>query len=359
MVHAAQERWELGIDDSEWNNKDAGVLEKTFDNFQTLGATWFRIGPSSGSKRGVANFVDLVRRAKNHKLNVLVNIGQFDEDYDGGNANAPINKGGWKAKKLSEINLKKFSLRLQALCDALKAEGLAVDAFEIGNEDDQNPYDADVPEGHPASPAETKTWLKGYGEFLRTAAEIVHDKNNFPQAKIITFGIAHIPDMPHMVGHLSNPASYVAMLSNVDGVNYLDNDSYHVDGFGTHLYPSPSDVSGQTARLLRQDINALGRSKPLWITEFGFLTDPHKNFPSIKHQTLEEALTELLNTIEDFHRRLHFGPAFFYQYGGGWLVDDSGNLKPISQTLSQRAGHWQRIMIQEGWNKSGKPNTQQ
>jgi hypothetical protein len=79
---------------------------------------------------------------------------------------------------------------------------------------------------------------RAYGEFLKASALIIRDPHYFPQAKIITFGIAHGSDQwdkpPH---HISNPARMITMLRNIDGFNYLDNAQYHVDGYGTHIYP--------------------------------------------------------------------------------------------------------------------------
>lgn len=67
-----------------------------------LGATWFRDGVTCGSARGVANFMDEVRRAKQQILSVLLNIAQTDSDYDNPDA-LPYwrvgNRVGWKDKE--------------------------------------------------------------------------------------------------------------------------------------------------------------------------------------------------------------------------------------------------------------------
>jgi hypothetical protein len=263
----------IGINRTQLSAQSEAVKEKTLGDIHMLGATWFRDGVTSGSARGVANFVDEVRRAKQHQLNVLLNIAQMDSDYDDPDALPYWRVGkrvGWKEKKLSQINLDKFAQRFRTLLDALKAANLTIDAVEFGTEDDSYPYDADVPNGHKATPEEIKTWLHGYGQFLKTGAEILRDPRYFPQAKIITFGIAHGCDACDM-SHLSSPARFVAMLKDVDGHNYLDNSSYHVDGYGTHLYPSPNDIKNSVTSMLEQDTAALGRDKPIWITEWGFL----------------------------------------------------------------------------------------
>jgi hypothetical protein len=330
---AAAPKLEIGINRTQLSAQGEAVKEKTLNDIHRLGATWFRDGPTSGSARGVANFVDEVRRAKGKQLKVLVIIGQMDSDYDHPEAlpNWRIgNRVGWKEKKLSRINLDKFAQRLRTLFAALKAADLSIDAVEFGSEDDSYPYDADVPNGHQATAEEVHTWLRGYAQFLKTGAELLHDPGYFPQAKIITFGIAHGCDTCDK-SHLSSPARFVAMLKNVDGFNYLDNSSYHVDGYGTHLYPSPNDISHTVQSMLQQDAAVLGRDKPLWITEWGFLD--FKAFPNRKGQTLAEGMQEFLDTLDRLHQQTPMGPAFFYRYDV-WLTDSAGNLLPNAAVLS-------------------------
>jgi hypothetical protein len=130
----------------------------------------------------------------------------------------------------------------------------------------------------------------------------------------------------------------------VDGFNYLDNAGYHVDGYGTHIYPSPNDPQAGATALLRQDIWALGRDKPLWITEFGFL-DPTK-FPNKQGETLPQGVNSLFAAFDDLAQRVPIGPIMFYAYNSGLtdaqghlsgLVDGHGNFVPAASVLSARA----------------------
>ena len=338
----AQKHSEIGIDRSGLSRENEATQKKTLEDIRALHAAWFRDGPTSGSAQGVANFAEEVRQAKQQNLKVLINILQMDEDYDGA---LPMNDHGWRAKKLSQIDLKKFSQRFRTLLTALKAANLSIDAVEFGNEDDSYYYDADVPNGHSASPAELHTWLHGYGEFLKTGAEILHESNYYPQARIITFGIAHGYTAPgHPPQSLSNPAQVVAMLKNVDGFNYLDNASYRVSGYGTHIYASPANAGQSATGLLRQDIWALGRDKPLWITEWGF-TDATK-FPNARGQTASQGMKDMLDAFDDLEQRIPIGPMFFYSYNSGLqdaqgkgsgLVDKEGSFVPAASVLSARA----------------------
>ena len=333
----AQTRLELGIDRSALSTQPKAVQQKTLADIHALHAAWFRDGPTSGSAQGVAAFVEEVRFAKQQNLKVLMTIVQLDEDYD-----IPLtrNSRSWNAKPLSRINLARFSRRLQTLLSALKTAGLTVDAVEFGNEDDTSYYDADVPSGHPASPAEIRIWLRGYGAFLKTGASLVHARRNYPDAKIITFGIAHGGDPKES---LSEPAKAVAELKAVDGANDLDNAAYDVDGFGTHNYPSPSDPKGGATALLRQDIWALGRARPFWITEFGFLKPTA--FPNQHGETLPHGVADLLAAFADLGSRVPIGPLMFYSYNSGLadaegrpsgMIAPGGGFVPAAQTLASQ-----------------------
>jgi hypothetical protein len=330
LSNLAQSAQQLGIVQDHLSQQAAPVQQKILDDIQSLHVTWFRDGPSSGSAQGAANFVDEVRLVKERNLRMLVNIVQVDGDYDGA---LSTNRCGWKEKRLSAINLDKYAQRLRNLFGALKAANLTIDAVEFGNEDDQYCYDADVPQGHAGSPSqeELRTWLRGYGRFLQTGAETLH--SFFPEAKLVTFGLAHSGNY-RSDDSFPKPARMVAMLRNVDGFNYLDNSGYHVDGFGTHLYPSPNDVqsAGQT---LHEDEAALGNGKPFWVTEWGFLR--MGDFPNRKGQTLGQAMQELLGTFDVIGRNTALGPLMFYRYSG-WLADGPGHLLPQASVLAGQAG---------------------
>ena len=183
-----------------------------------IGATglhWFRDAFAYEPER-IPDFVDVVRKAKLAKLKILVVIIQNAADYDGAAAEAD-NAGpafkrrcGWESGslKLSQINTAKFQARLRGLLSSLKAENLAVDAFEIGNEVDWACFNGDVPFGRPATPGDVLVAARGYARFLQAAAEVIRDPQFFPEAKIITFGMAHADEgwdlPPH---HLPNPFS--------------------------------------------------------------------------------------------------------------------------------------------------------
>jgi len=102
------------------------------------------------------------------------------------------------------------------------------------------------------------------------------------------------------------------MLRNVDGFNYLDNAEYHVDGYGTHLYPSPNDIEHSLTSTLREDEAALGRDKPFWVTEWGFLN--LKAFPNRRGETLGQGVEEFLAIFERLKPTIPLGPVMYYAY---------------------------------------------
>jgi hypothetical protein len=186
-----------------------------------------------------------------------------------------------------------------------------IDAVELGNEDDLYCYDADVPNGHEATQAEIATWLRGYGQFLKTGAKIVHELRYYPEAKIITSGLGHAGNYRSDQA-IPRPGRLIATLQNVDGVNYLDNAEYHVDGYGTHIYPSPNAIDSIVKQTLHEDRAALGPNKPLWVTEWGFLD--LKAFPNKKGETLNQGMREFLNAFDAVRREMSLGPVMYYAY---------------------------------------------
>jgi hypothetical protein len=205
-----------------------------------------------------------------------------------------------------------------------------------GNEVDWICFNGDVPDGHAPTEAEFMTAVRGYAHFLKTAAEVIHDPRYFPNGKIITFGIAHGSDRwdrpPH---HFSNPARMIAMLRNLDGFNYVDNTLYHVDGYGTHIYPNPDNLRQSVMDLVRQDAAILGPDRPFWITEWGLATN---RYPNQQRQTRSQAFKDFYDTLNKL--RIPFGPPFYYANspGGSSLIDANGALLPEAKALAVGGG---------------------
>jgi hypothetical protein len=336
----AQAAQEFGIDRSNLTREKESVEEKALHDIRSLHAAWFRDVLSGGtSPEGIAKFVNELKLAKQNDLKFLANILPACADYDGNcqnqNAGEDFRKRcGWSqgSGQFSRVNLAKLARRLRTEFDAVKAANLTIDAFEIGNEVDWICFNGDVPDGREPTQADWMTAVRGYAHFLRTTAEIIHDPHYFPQAKIITFGIAHGSDRwdrpPH---HFSSPARMVAMLRNLDGFNYLDNASYHVDGYGTHIYPNPDNLEQSVTDLIGGDAEILGPDKPFWITEWGLAA---AKYPNKQGQSRAQAFRDFYATLDKLH--IPFGPAFYYAYspGGSSLIDADGALLPEASALA-------------------------
>jgi O-glycosyl hydrolase len=338
LTAALGQSGEIGIDRSNLTRQSEAVQEKTLQDIHILRATWFRDVLSAGTPQSMAAFVNEVRLAKQNGLKFLADVLPSAADYDDSkneNAGEDFRKRcGWPqgSSKISQMNLTKFSQRMRAQLDAVKAANLTIEAFEIGNEVDWICFNGDAPNGHAPTKAELMTAVRGYAHFLKAAAEVIRDPRYFPTAKIITFGIAHGSDRwDNPAHHFSNPARMVALLRNLDGFNYLDNDIYHVDGYGTHIYPYPDNLEQSVTDLVRQDDAILGPDKPFWITEWGL---PANGYPDKQGRTRGEDIRDFYAVLEKLH--VAFGPTFYYAYD--LLIDAKGNLLPEASAVTARGG---------------------
>jgi hypothetical protein len=98
-------------------------------------------------------------------------------------------------------------------------------------------------------------------------------------------------------------------LRNLDRFNYLDNVTYHIDGYGTHIYPNPDSVEQSVTDLIGQDAAILGPDKPFWITEWGLGAN---RYPNKQEQTRSDGIREFYAILDKLH--IPFGPRFYYAY---------------------------------------------
>ena len=333
---------EIGIDRSNLTRESEAVQKKTLQDIRALHATWFRdvlvAAPQIQDK-----FVNELSLAKQNHLSFLANVlpakADFGEGYQPPNAGEDFRRRcGWSqgSSQLSRLDVETFAQGLRTQLDAVKAANLTIDAFEIGNEVDWICFNGDVPDGHTPTREEWMTAVRGYARFLRAAAEVIHAPHYFPNAKIITFGMAHGSDRwdkpPH---HFSKPARMIAALRTLDGFNYLDNAIYHVDGYGTHIYPDMNNLRQSVTDLIRQDATILGPDKPFWITEWGL---DAKKYPNKQGQTRGQGFKDFYAVLNSLH--IPLGPIFYYCYspGGKALTDANGTLLPEASAVAARAG---------------------
>jgi hypothetical protein len=337
----AQTPGEFGVDRSNLTKENEADQVKTMQGIHALHATWFRDVLFAAAQPTPA-FVNEVKLAKQNNLKFLANVlpgkADFAEGYQAPNAGEDFKRRcGWSSgsSELSRLDSEKFTQHFRLQLDAVKAANLTIDAFEIGNEEDWICFNGDVPNGRVATQQDFMKAVRAYAHFLRAAAEVIHGAHYFPNAKIITFGMAHGSDKwdkPPNQHHFSNPARMIAALRNLDGFNYLDNSTYHVDGYGSHVYPEADNVQQSMTEIIRQDASVLGQDKPFWITEWGLEA---KKFPNKQGQSRGEAIRVFCATLDKLH--VPFGPPFYYAYSGGGskgLTDASGALLPDGKAVS-------------------------
>jgi len=79
---------------------------------------------------------------------------------------------------------------------------------------------------------------------------------------------------------------------------------------------------------------ALGRDKPFWVTEWGFLNP--KAFPTASGLTFPQALQEFLGGFKSLSREMPIGPIMFYRYDV-FLTDEAGNWLPGAHVFESYA----------------------
>lgn len=291
--------------------------DRVFRNLSYLKPKWFRTGWAGGSDEEVK---DVILRAKQAKQKVLLTLVPNVSDYD--SRDPYVLSSVCAAKKslpLSTVNHTKYRARLQTFIRKIKAAGLTIESFEVGNEFDYICYNGDAPNGpdQEFTAEDELKWARGYALFLESSAIII--RQEFPDSKIITFGMANIPDWftPLRGFHLLNSGRTLALLRNLEINGVQSNYFRYADGIGTHLYPHPNsekfeDRNGNS--ILTSNVNELGwAKKPFWITEWGYretsFDGPGKtNKFGETRQDLFFAFLEMLNEQSSFD----LGPSFLY-----------------------------------------------
>ena len=295
----AQVGEEVDIDRSNLTRESEAVQEKTLRDIHSLHATWFRDVLSGTTPQTVAKFVNEFKLAEENNLQFLANVLAAQADYDDGYQNPKAGEDfrkrcGWPqgSSQLSKMNLAKLSQRLRFQFDAVKAANLTIDAFEMGNEVDWICFNGGEPDGHVTTEQEFMTAVRGYAHFLKPAAEVILDPR------------------------------------------YVPNATYHVDGYGTHIYPNPDDLDQSVTDLIRQDAAILGPDKPFWITKWGL---PSSKYPNKQGLTRSEGIRNFYALLDRLH--IPLGPPFYYAFspGGSQLIDANGELLPEASVVAKPA----------------------
>jgi len=326
-----------------------GVFEArrtaVFDGVARLHPGWFRDGFGADTAKDAQLFADTVKQVHDRGIKLLAVVGPAGGDYEEKDYINPKDSGcQWGVHPLSKINLVKFEHRLRTHFDAVKAAGLSVDAFELGNELDLYCNDADMPKGSDFAAHHWKWFLTdqqvhqfavGYVPFVTTFVRVIREY--FPSAKIITCGMSN---------PTGNSAPLIRALANFTDASGKTFDYTSLfDGYGSHIYV-PSDttqhmIDSATTELTGQTATfPHAQQKPIWITEWsesgsafwsshkwyfqpstrnGIAADLNKSDPQGKYpaMTRPEVIDAFNNVIEKLRAStnpVNVGYLFYYSY---------------------------------------------
>jgi hypothetical protein len=335
----------------------AGVFEArrvaVFDGIARLHPQWFRDGFGGNPQM----FVDTVTKIHERGMKMLAVVADRSDFAPGDYIDPQTSGCQWGAYRLSRINLDHLEQRVRPYFEALKAAGQSVEAFEIGNELDLYCNDADMPKtaefaAHGwkwfLTDQQTHAFAAGYVPVLKTYVRLIRD--DFPQAKIITFGMSN---------PTGNSAPLIQALAHfADESGKIVDVTELVDGYATHVYP-PADTTLHMVETASADLAAQAaqlphsREKPIWITEWneaaaafwsshkwyfqytadgaagGDLNKAQGNYPAMSRaeaiRAFKRDVIERLRSDEP--NPVRFGPLFYYSYdsvGKSPMCDDTG-----------------------------------
>ncbi len=263
---------ELSIARSNLAWESTGSQNTVISTLASIDAAWYR-DAIRASALATTN-ARLFKRIQDQGKDILVTVLPDAEDYTNPSAstahatNAFLTKCGWSGGilKLSEMDLDRFEARLRANLSALKTEGVKVGAFEIGNEIDWVCFNGDLPLDRVVGDSELKPHAAAYARMLDRAIRTIRLPEFYPKARIISFGAANVLG-DSTPGMIKNPGKLLALLTDQDGVDYLE----LIDAVGAHVYPDPNNPESAADALDRFE-DAIGERKQIWVTEWGFRT---------------------------------------------------------------------------------------
>jgi hypothetical protein len=148
---------------------------------------------------------------------------------------------------------------MMLLAEQLSRQG--VEAVEIGNEPNLGPEWGD----HPPNAAEYVSVLQVAYRAFKAAA---------PHITVVSAGLA--PTSGTADGMNTDDLIYAQQMFDAGAANYFDVFGYHPYGFdqAPEVSPNIKPFSFRRTELMRQLLLRNGVSKPMWLTEFGWMRDP-------------------------------------------------------------------------------------
>jgi len=233
------------------------------------------------------NVVRTIREAREHGLGVLLAIGMGQNSFrPQGLERRPGGFGLHSAHRLSTLDPTLFRRVVGGFLARLDAEGLVLDAIELGNEENWSDFNGDLPIGPKgegrfyesradlAADPDAANVLEGfrrYGEAVGIARDLVRESRLQQDATIVSSGLFTASrEWTGRSGGAALSYSLATELLRENGV------FAKVDAVGVHLYPGvPEQPSRRMASFMRQIGEVTGEcraggGKTCWLTEWGF-----------------------------------------------------------------------------------------
>lgn len=312
---------------------DTNTQNQVINTVGSMEVGWYRdaIRGTVLAEKNAALYKRVQDTGKKILITVMVDVEDFANPsaatvYAGSAFNA---KCGWPGgiQKLSMMDLDLMQKRLENNLNALKKAGVTVDAFEIGNELDWVCFNGDLPMDRPVEDSELLAHARAYGRFLARAEQVIHQSKYYPNAKIVSHGVANGPGITHP-GMMKNPGKVIAMLKNVDGVNYQK----HLDVLGIHVYMEP--VAAKNAGAYVKDFKGdTGTSLPVWVTEWGFRQNQFSNPATGRYNAFKDFYQSVKNSNQKVDNMFYYA---LDSFGDGFaIVDGNYTLLPEGKFFAE------------------------
>jgi hypothetical protein len=213
----------------------------------------------------LANNVDFIVNAYQHGIGAVAILFPFP------------GKKSWSDVTLSEMKPEQLTEKVKPLLDKLETARVRLTAFELGNEINTPTFNSDLPNpgsgrelrlsdlNNPKDPEGSRV-AAGYLAYVRVLAALKdlrdHSKLN-QHTPIISAGLAQ---------KLGTRQDEVNLVDTIEFLRQNGLDKL-VDGYGVHVYPSGDlnrSVSARIASLAEGIFAECTRTKPCWMTEWGF-----------------------------------------------------------------------------------------
>jgi hypothetical protein len=231
-------------------------------------------------------------------------------------------KKSWGDVALSEIKPEQLTEKVKPLLDKLEAAGVRLTAFELGNEINTSRFNSDLPDpgngrelrlsdlNNPNDPEASRV-AAGYRAYVRVLAALKdlrdHSKLN-QQTPIISAGLAQ---------KLGGNQDEVNL---VDAIKFLRQNGMDklVDGYGVHVYPLADPnrpVSARIASLEEGMFAECTRTKPCWMTEWGFGNSP-SSYCAPHDKTRVKLVQDMHTAFQHFASQGKLAAILYYDWTG-------------------------------------------